>query len=65
MILNVYLPCPVPGPEPKASVAVQTLLPVAGAVMVKLTILVETTPVAQLVQYPADTVLLLLSAFPR
>ena len=64
-ITNVYLPCPVPGPEPIESVAVQILLPAAGAVMAKLTILGVTTPVAQLVQYPADTALPVARALPK
>ena len=67
-MVKVYLPCPGtdPGPVPKLSVAVQTLLPVEGAVIAKLTILGVTTFISpQLVQYPADTALPLVSPLPR
>ena len=66
-MVKVYLPCPVPAPEPvpKESVAVHTLLPVVGTAIAKLTILGVTTPTPQLVQYPADTALPVVRALPK
>ena len=61
----MYLPCPVPGPEPIESVAVQILLPTVGDVIAKLTIMGVTTPGAQLVQYPADTALPVVRVLPK